>query len=70
MMKAPRPTRADVADITNAILDGTDAVMLSGETAMGKYPIAATAMMASIAKATDDHLALQLVDTAEPGLVP
>lgn len=56
MMKQPRPTRADVTDITNAILDGSDAVMLSGETAMGKYPVEATHMMARIAAATDEFM--------------
>lgn len=48
MMQQPKPTRAEVTDITNAILDGSDAVMLSGETAMGKNPVAATKMMARI----------------------
>jgi len=67
MMKSPRPTRAEVADITNAILDGTDAVMLSGETAMGKYPIEAATMMASIAQAIDEHLAQEFVEIPEPG---
>lgn len=55
MMKQPRPTRADVTDITNAILDGSDAVMLSGETGMGKYPIEATKTMAQIAIVADDY---------------
>ncbi len=53
MMERDRPTRAEVSDVTNAILDGTDAVMLSGESSMGKFPVEATRMMARIAAFTD-----------------
>jgi pyruvate kinase len=53
MVTSSRPTRAEVADVANAILDGTDAVMLSQETAIGQYPVAAVAMMAAIAEQTE-----------------
>ncbi len=56
MMKHPVPTRAEVADVANAIYDGTSAIMLSGETAAGKYPIESVRMMAKIAVRTESDI--------------
>ena len=56
MIRNPRPTRAEAGDVANAIYDGSDAIMLSGDTAMGKYPVEAVRMMAKIAETTEAHL--------------
>ncbi|MCO6537261.1 MULTISPECIES: pyruvate kinase PykF [Gilliamella] len=65
MIKNPRPTRAEAGDVANAIIDGTDAVMLSGESAKGKYPLETVNVMATICNRTDNTIPASLELTSK-----
>src|SRR5574341_2025670 len=70
MVRNPRPTRAEVADIANAILDGTDALMLSEETAAGEYPLEAVKIMAQVSEETEKLLEPRQRFSGLPQTVP
>ncbi len=70
MMRNPRPTRAEVSDVANAIFDGTDAIMLSGESANGDYPVEAVETMAKIAEKTEAQLLYQVSVSSAKNHIP